>query len=67
MPNETLAEMNKLNVFTQRPTVDSMTKALAAKGELLRTTKHKGWRVRRRINNSYLYGWLLKSIKEDDD
>ena len=35
LPNETLAEMNKLNVFTQRPTVDSMTKALAAKGELL--------------------------------
>ena len=67
LPDMVLSEMNKLNVFTQRPTVDSMTKALAAKGVLLKadTKTHKGWRIRRRINNSNLYGWLLRNERGD--
>ena len=68
LPDMVLAEMEKLKVFTQKPTVDSMTKTLAARGVLSKadTKTHKGWRVRRRINNSNLYGWLLTNAKEDD-
>lgn len=64
LPEMVLNEMFKLNVFNQRPTVDSMTKALAAKGVLLRAPKGKRWVNRRRINGRKLYGWLLKSEEE---
>ena len=35
LPNESLAELDKLKVFTQKPTVDSMGKALADAGKLV--------------------------------
>lgn len=67
LPNETLAEMDKLRVFTQKPTVDSLTKALAANGVLLRNVaeNRSGWRFQRHINNSKPYGWLLMGIKPE--
>lgn len=67
LPNEILLEMDKLHVFTQKPTVDSMTKALASKGVLQRniTGTHSGWRFQRSINNSKPYGWLLMGIKPE--
>jgi hypothetical protein len=67
LPNEILLEMDKLHVFTQKPTVDSLTKALAAKGVLLRNISgtHSGWRFQRSINNTKTYGWLLMGIRQD--
>jgi hypothetical protein len=35
LPSETLAELEKARIFTQKPSVDSLTKALHAEGALV--------------------------------
>ena len=59
LPNEILAELDKLKVFTQKPTVDSIGKALADAGKLVidKDTKHR--QIARRVNGKLVRGWLL--------
>jgi hypothetical protein len=58
LPNETLAELANTKVFTQKPTVDSLTKALHAAGKLV--VKDAGHlKPERRINGTRTRGWLL--------
>ena len=68
LPELILAEMEKLHIFTQHPNVDSMTKALAAKGVLVKADfkSHKGWRAHRRINGSKVYGWLIRIVELEE-
>jgi hypothetical protein len=66
LPNETLSEMNKLNVFTQKPTPDSMTKALRSAGRLLKSPDKKHWQTERRINGRKVRGWLIVSPPSGD-
>src|SRR5271157_1938817 len=68
LPELVLAEMEKLHIFTQKPNVDSMTKALAAKGVLLKADfkSHKGWKFYRRINGGLTYGWLIRIVELEE-
>jgi len=58
LPNETLMEMTKKGIFTQKPTVDSMTKALHSAGKLIRSSNGR-LKTQRRINGKPVWGWLL--------
>lgn len=60
LPSETLAELEKIKVFTQKPTADSMTKALYAAGKLVVDKDGKHLQVRKSVNGHQLRGWLLK-------
>jgi len=60
LPSETLAELEKIQMFTQRPTADSMTKALYAAGKLIPDTDGKHLMARKSVNGHQLRGWLLK-------
>jgi hypothetical protein len=59
LPAETLAELEKSRIFTQKPSVDSMTKALNEKGALIKSPDGKHLKVERRINRVKVRGWLL--------
>jgi hypothetical protein len=53
-----VAELEKMKVFSQIPTIDSLTKALSAAGFL--TTINKGsLKVKRRFNGTSTWGWLI--------
>ena len=67
LPNEILAELDKLKVFTQKPTVDSIGKALADAGKLVIDTDKKHRQVVRRVNGQRLRGWLLSPTAFDGD
>lgn len=57
LPNETLAELEKIRVFTQKPTVDSMTKALHCKGLLVKDGEHLKYRSY--VNTKRVRGWMI--------
>ena len=59
LPSEALAELHKIGVFTQKPTVDSLTKALHAAGKLVIDLDGKHLKAARRVNGTKLRGWLL--------
>jgi hypothetical protein len=59
LPDKTLAELEKMRVFTQRPSEDSMTRALRAKGAMIPDPDGKHLKVKRRFNGTTLRGWLL--------
>ena len=59
LPNEILAELDKLKVFTQKPTVDSIGKALGDAGKLIRDKDGKNRQIARRVNCKLVRGWLL--------
>jgi hypothetical protein len=59
LPAKTLAELEKSRIFTQKPSVDSLTKALNEKGALIRSPDGKRLKVERRINGVKVRGWLL--------
>lgn len=59
LPNETLAELKKSGVFTQKPSVDSLTKSLNAIGALIKSSDGKHLKVERRLNRIKVRGWLL--------
>ena len=59
LPSETLAELEKSRIFTQKPSVDSLTKALNEKGALIKSPDGKRLKVERRINKVKVRGWLL--------
>ena len=59
LPNETLAELVKVRVFTQKPSVESLTKALHAEGALIPDKDGKHLQVERRLNGVKTRGWLL--------
>jgi hypothetical protein len=61
LPGETLAELEKARIFTQKPSVDSLTKALHAEGALIPDTDGKHLKVERRMNGVKIRGWLLSS------
>jgi hypothetical protein len=61
LPSETLAELEKVRIFTQKPSVDSLTKALHEKGALITDPDGKHLQPERRINGVKLRGWLLSS------
>ena len=61
IPSETLAELEKMRIFTQKPSVDSLTKALHEKGALIIDPDGKHLQPERRINRIKLRGWLLSS------
>jgi len=67
LPNETLAELDKLKVFTQKPTVDSIGKALADAGKLAQDKDGKHRQVVRRVSGLRTRGWLLSPIAFDGD
>jgi len=56
LPELVLAELNRLKLFVQQPSVSSMTEALAEAGYLLMNTPpHKKYRAR--FNGGNVYGW----------
>ena len=59
LPNETLSELDKLKVFTQKPTVDSMSKALDDAGKLIRDKDGEHRLIARRVSGKLVRGWLL--------
>lgn len=59
LPNEVLAELGKLKVFTQTPTVDSMGKALSDAGKLITDKDGKHRQIKRRVSGKLVRGWLL--------
>jgi hypothetical protein len=59
LPSETLAELEKARIFTQKPSVDSLTKALHAEGALVTSPDGKHLKVERRMNGVKIRGWLL--------
>jgi len=61
LPAETLAELEKARVFTQKPSVDSLTKALHADGALIISPDGKHLKVERRMNRIKIRGWLMSS------
>jgi hypothetical protein len=69
LPNETLAELNKLGVFKQIPTVDSIGKSLDAAGMLVQVADGRR-QVKKRLNGSPVWGWLMKgeaSVPTEDE
>jgi hypothetical protein len=60
LPELVLEEMNRLHVFTQKPTVDSMTKALYSAGILVPDKDGKHLQARKSINGHQTRGWLLR-------
>lgn len=67
LPNEILAELDKHKVFTKKPTVDSMTKALYDAGKLVIDKDKKHRQIVRRVNGQRLRGWLLLPKAFDGD
>lgn len=65
LPELALAEMERLKVFTQKPTIDSMTQALAARGELLKNSRLRAWKAQRTINQQRVYGWFFINLKPE--
>jgi len=61
LPTETLAELEKARIFTQKPSVDSLTKALHADEALITSPDGKHLKVERRMNGIKIRGWLLSS------
>lgn len=58
LPSETLSELAKIGIFTQKPTVDSLTKALHAAGKLVvKDSEHL--KPQLRMNGVKARGWLL--------
>ena len=66
LPNEILAELDKLKVFTQKPTVDSMGKGLDDAGKLIRDKDERHRKVQRRMGDRRPRGWLLTPTAFDD-
>jgi hypothetical protein len=61
LPGETLAELERARIFTQKPSVESLTKALHAEGVLVTSPDGKHLKVERRMNGVKVRGWLLSS------
>jgi hypothetical protein len=61
LPGETLAELEKARIFTQKPSVGSLTTALKAEGALITSPDGKHLKVERRMNGVKVRGWLLSS------
>jgi hypothetical protein len=59
LPGKTLAELEKNRVFTQKPSVDSLTRALNQKGALVISSDGKHLKVQVTMNNGKPRGWLL--------
>jgi len=59
LPDKILAELDRMRVFTQKPTEDSMSKALRARGALIIDPDGKHLKVKRRLNVCNVRGWLL--------
>jgi len=58
LPEKTLTEINRIMSFTQRPTVDSMTRALHEEGYLIRgDTEHL--KAKAKFNGTQVWGWLI--------
>jgi putative DNA primase/helicase len=60
MPELTLNELREIRVFTQKPSVDSMTKALHSKGLLVKDGGHLKYRLH--VNLKKVRGWMLDPI-----
>jgi hypothetical protein len=60
LPNEVLAELDKLKVFTQKPTVDSIGKALDDADKLIRDNDEKHRQNRVSVSGRQVRGWLLR-------
>jgi hypothetical protein len=61
LPGETLAELERARIFTQKPSVESLTTALKAEGVLITSPDGKHLKVERRMNGVKVRGWLLSS------
>jgi hypothetical protein len=59
LPDKILVELERMKVFTQKPSEDSMTKALRAIDALVVSNDGKHLQVERRINKMKVRGWLL--------
>jgi hypothetical protein len=58
LPSETLNELQKIKVFNQQPTPDSITQGLHEMGILIRGEKDK-LKTRMRIGDNRVYGWHI--------
>ena len=65
LPNETLNELAKIKVFTQKPSVDSMTMALHNAWLLVEPDDGRHL-VQQRVNGSRVRGWLLRPGWDED-
>jgi hypothetical protein len=65
LPNETLAELQKIRAFTQQPTADSITQALNERGLLI--PGEDRLKNRQRIGGTRVYGWYIKWSPPDED
>jgi len=59
MPSETLAELSKIKVFSQQPTIESITRGLAERGLLKPDADGEHQKYRMRINGQRVRGWYL--------
>jgi hypothetical protein len=59
LPDKALSELEKMRAFTQKPSADSITKALRAIGGLIPDTDGEHLKVKRRLNKVSVRGWLL--------
>jgi hypothetical protein len=60
IPEPTLNALKRLGVFTQIPTVGSITDALAQSGYLVEQ-KSKRRKVQQTMNGQRVYGWMIKA------
>lgn len=67
LPDPVLDELKRMGIFTQKPTVGSLTKALNEAGMIVTEDSHL--KVQRTINGSRIRGWLIKKefIEEPED
>jgi len=64
LPAETLNELRKIGVFTQQPTIDSITRGLNERGLLRNDGKYLKYRAR--FNGVRVWGWYLLRSQEKD-
>jgi len=60
LPTETLNELEKIHVFTQKPSIDSMTESLYSLGILIPDPDGKHKKHRMRFNQGNPRGWYLR-------
>lgn len=67
LPDMVLTELTKIGIFTQKPTVGSITKALYEAGMIITDGQHL--KAQRSINGKRPRGWLIKKefIEEPED
>lgn len=65
MPAETLSELSKIKVFSQQPTIESITRGLMERGILRPDPEGGRLKYRLRINGRRVRGWYLVGVGDN--